>query len=212
MRTPRSLVLAVTAGSVTAAALTLVACGSTAVPDAAGSHPANSGTTSAPAASTSNGTRAAAGHPCLTSALKISLDTRAAGAAAGSSYVPLEFQNVSASPCTLPDFPLVSFAAGSAGPDIGQPAVQEHATRARAVRLAHGEFAHAWLQIVDAANYPASSCKPITAQGLRIGLAAAAPTSFVARATPACSQAPQGSSILAVFPVQAGRAARGTAP
>jgi hypothetical protein len=211
MRSSRSLVLAAAAGSVGVAALTLTACGSTAAPVAAGSNPPTASGATRPAASESSGAGAAS-QTCLTSELKIRLDTSAAGAAAGSSYVPLEFRNVSSRACTLPVYPTVSFAAGSAGPDIGKPAVQEHATQAQVLTLGPGQLAHAWLQIVAAGNYPASRCKPVTAQGLRVGLTTAASTSFIARAIPACAHSPQGTSILAVFPVQAGRATRGSVP
>jgi hypothetical protein len=144
--------------------------------------------------------------------LKISLDIGAAGAAAGSYYVPLELDNVSASACVLPGYALVSFAASSAGPDIGEPARHEDSSKARPLILGPGKVAHAWLQIVAAANYPPSRCKPVTAAGLRIGFGAAAGTSFVAHTIPACARAPLGDNILAVYPVQAGWARQGTAP
>jgi Protein of unknown function (DUF4232) len=195
MRTPRLLAVAAATGPLAIAALTAAGCNSTAA------GPQSTGATVTPAMSA-----------CSVSALRISLDMSAAGVAAGSSYVPLEFRNVSASACTLPGYPVVSFAASSAGPDIGKPANRENSGRARPLTLAPGRLAHAWLQIVAAANYAPSKCKPVTAAGLRVSFASAASTSFVAHAIPACSRAPLGGNILLVFPMQAGLARQGTAP
>jgi hypothetical protein len=41
----------------------------------------------------------------MPSAMKISLDAASYGVAAGSAYVPLEFENVSACPCSLRSYP-----------------------------------------------------------------------------------------------------------
>jgi Protein of unknown function (DUF4232) len=195
MRTPRSLAAAAAAGSLAIAALTAVGCGST---------------TAGPQASGAPVTPAV--RACPVSAVRISLETSAGGAATGSSYVPLEIKNVSASACALPGYPVVSFAASSAGPDIGKPASHEDSGPALPLTLAPGGLAHAWLQIVAAANYSPRKCKPVTAAGLRVSLSATASTSFVADAIPACARAPLGDSILLVYPVRAGLARRGTVP
>jgi hypothetical protein len=142
----------------------------------------------------------------------IRVDTSAAGVAAGSSLLPLEFHNISSRACTLPGYAAVSFAAGSAGPDIGTPAVQENSSSAAALVLQPGTFAHAWLQITDAANYPASACKPVTAGGLRVSFTTTTGSAFVPQHVTACARQPQDSTVLAVFPLQAGKAKRGTAP
>jgi hypothetical protein len=144
--------------------------------------------------------------------VKVSLDSAAAGVAAGSSFVPLEFANVSASPCLLPSYPGVTFASGAGGPAIGLPAVQQDTTAAQAVVLAPGQLAHSWLQIVAPANYPAPRCHPVTAQGLLVSLTSSGPVSFVADPGPACAQPPPGSAVLSVFPVRAGQPQRGTLP
>lgn len=210
MSTPRTvLTAAVPPLAMALCALALAGCGTRQAPAAAG--PSSAATASSPGA-TSTGS-ATASSVCQSSALKVSLRTTAAGVAAGSSLVPLEIENVSASSCTLPEYPDVSFASGSAGPDIGAPASRQHASRASALVLAPGTVAHAWLQIADVANYPASSCKPVTAHGLRVRFGSAAPATYIARAVQACAGAQHGSnSVLAVFPVQAGPARRGTAP
>jgi hypothetical protein len=185
MRPPRVLLVAAAIGLLAIGMLTTAGCGSAAT------------------ATTST---------CPTSALRISLDMNAAGVAAGSSFVPLEFRNVSARRCALPGYPLVSLADSSAGPGIAEPAVRADSSHAQRLILARGELAHAWLQIVAAANYPPSRCKPVTAGGLRVSLATTATASFVAHAIPACARAPAGNGIIIVFPVQAGRARQGTAP
>ena len=178
--------------------LAVAGCGTT-LPPAGGSQNSKSATSPATAA-------------CPRSALKIRVDTSAAGVAAGSSLLPLEFRNISSRPCTLPGYAAVSFAAGSAGPDIGTPAVQENSSSAPGLVLQPGTFAHAWLQITDAANYPASACKPVTAGGLRVSFATTTGSAFVPQRETACARQPQDATVLAVFPLQTGQAKRGTAP
>jgi Domain of unknown function (DUF4232) len=119
---------------------------------------------------------------------------------------------VSTGPCTLPNYPSVTFASGASGPAIGPPAVQQDTAAAQTVVLAPGQVAHSWLQIAAAASYPPASCQPVTAQGLLISLTSSAPASFVADSVPACAQQPSGSAVLSVFPVRAGQAQRGTVP
>jgi hypothetical protein len=78
--------------------------------------------------------------------------------------------------------------------------------------LAPGATAHAWLVIAAAANYPAGQCHPVTASGLRIQAPGQAGVSYVRHAFPACAATSlSGGSMLAVQPVQPGRAKRGTA-
>jgi hypothetical protein len=198
-------------------------CGSAAAPSGsrpggqAGGQADGHGTSDQVSASPSAGA-STAGQPgrtlaaCASSELKVTLDSAAAGSAAGSSYVPLEFTNASASACTLSGYPAVSFASGAGGPQIGTAAATERSTRAAVFTLAPGAVAHAWLQIADVASYPASTCKPVQASGLRVGFAGAQSAAFLPHAFQACGNATPGSSVLAVFPVQAGRASRGTAP
>ena len=189
-----------------ACALAVAGCGVRQVPAAgSASSPAASGTPSA-ARST------AAAGPCPSAALKVSLNTAAAGVAAGTSLIPLQFTNVSATACTLPEYPGVVLASGSAGPDIGAPAIRQQSGQAAVLVLAPSGVAHAWLQVQSVANYPASSCKPVTARGIRVTLPPAAGAAFLTEAVQACARKPAGTSTLAVFPVQAGPARRGSAP
>jgi hypothetical protein len=199
---------ALTAGLV--AAGLLAACGSVPAPGTAQPpRPHHSARQSPAAGGISPG---AAPVACREPTLQVTLDTGAVGVAAGSSYVPLQFRNASALPCTLTGYPAVEFAAGPAGAAIGAPAVAERSVPAETTTLAPGGDAHAWLQVLDVASYPARQCKPVTAAGLRISFAGTATRLYLARAFVTCASAPPGGQILAVFPVQAGQAQRGTAP
>ncbi len=176
------------------------------------------GSAAPPAASRSTGRSHATTPPapvvaaCTAAALRTTLDATAAGAAAGSTYVPLEFTNTSSRPCTVPRYPTVAFASTAAGPQIGTVAKAEDASHPGSLVLAPAGVAHAWLQIVSAANYPAARCKPEQAGGLRVAFGGSDTKAFVAHPFQACANAMHGRDVLAVFGVQAGMAKRGTAP
>jgi hypothetical protein len=221
---PPGVPIAAAAVVITAALAGLTACGSTepSAGQAAGSprastSPAASPTESSPASPAAGSRPAAALAECSVPALRVTLDGSAAGAAAGSSYVPLQFTNTSARSCTLPEYPAVAFASAAAGPPIGALATLAMGTpakgaRARTIVLARRAIAHAWLQIADTANYPAGSCQPVQAKGLLVSFAGTAPAAFLAHPFEACARTMRNSDVLAVFPVQAGRARRGTVP
>ncbi len=153
---------------------------------------------------------ASAGGACPASRLKVTLDIGAAGAAAGSTYYPIEFTNASAVSCRLDGYPDAWFGT-SAGRRIGAAADQDRGVTAHPVRLPPGATAHAWLQVTDAANYPAKACRPVIAHMLLIRPPGAASTSLVRRAFPACAAGMHGRGILSIQPVLPGRAARGSA-
>ncbi len=208
------LVRPIPAAALVATAILAAGCGSAAAPSA-GQAGAASGTSPAGTATSSPAT-AGGSKPatvaCATSELMVTLVSSAAGAAAGSSYVPLEFTNASGRSCTLAGYPAVAFASGTGGPQIGAAATAETSTHPATLVLAPGGVAHAWLQIVDVGNYPASTCKPVTAGGLRVGFSGTATAAFLAHPFQACAKTVHGSDVLAVFPVQAGAPQRGTAP
>jgi hypothetical protein len=209
------LVRPVPAAALAVTAILAAGCGSAAAPSggpagaASGTSPAGVATSS-PA--TAGGSKPATVAACATSELKVTLVSSAAGAAAGSSYVPLEFTNASGRSCTLAGYPAVAFASGTGGPQIGTAASAETSTHPATLVLAPGGVAHAWLQIVDVGNYPASQCKPVTAGGLRVGFSGTATAAFLAHPFQACAKAVHGSDVLAVFPLQPGAPRRGTAP
>jgi hypothetical protein len=103
---------------------------------------------------------------CATSGLVVWLDTQGDGTA-GSIYYTLEFTNFSAHACTLGGYPGVS-AVNLAGHQLGSAASRDHGTATRTITLAVGASATAVLRIVDAGNFPASTCQQTMAAGLRV--------------------------------------------
>lgn len=241
LRANRLFPSGVTAVIITAAAATavLAGCGSVAAPGgaAAATGTAGPGGTSGPGGTASpgdpdgtaspggqaglNGTVSASASAsasasgsaatCAAAGLRVQLDTAAAGVAAGTYYVPLEFTNTSGQPCLLTGYPAVAFTSGAAGQQIGSEAAVDRSVRTTDVLLSPGATAHAWLQVLDAANYPASKCHPVMAAGLRVVAPGTESASYLPHRVPACKTAISGSEILVVHPVQRGQAQRGTA-
>lgn len=87
-------------------------------------------------------------------------------AAAGSTYVTLEFTNQSGHTCTLTGYPGVS-ALDLRGHTLGSPGARDPST-ARVVRLANGATARAALRIVVAGNFPPAVCRRRAAAALRV--------------------------------------------
>jgi hypothetical protein len=108
---------------------------------------------------------AAAGGPCGTSALRLTLGP--AGAAAGHFYRPVIFTNISGASCTLYGYPGISFVATIGGKQIGAAAGRSPASK-RLVVLAPGGKAHALLDLLDVLNFPPSMCAPVTAHWLKV--------------------------------------------
>jgi len=105
---------------------------------------------------------------CATAGLKIKVDTSQGGAAAGSTYVPIDFTNTTSSTCTMFGYPGVSFVTGVPGSQIGRPAKRNPADQATMVTLAPGAVAHATLQVAEAGHYNPSDCKAVTAHWLKV--------------------------------------------
>jgi hypothetical protein len=118
------------------------------------------------------------------------------GAAAGSSYLPLEFTNVSRHSCHLVGYPGVS---AHTTRQLGSAAARTPEAVAR-VTLAPGATAHATLQIVDVGSYPPATCRPATATALRVY----PPNDFRSAIVPfrfrACASA--GPAFLRVTPIE----------
>lgn len=103
---------------------------------------------------------------CATSSLKVGPGV--SEGSAGSSYLVIDFTNVSRTTCTLYGYPGVSFAGGSPVHQLGAAATR-NATAPRAlVTLAPGATGNALLRITDAGNYSAAQCHPTAAQYLRV--------------------------------------------
>ena len=102
--------------------------------------------------------------PATTAGLRIWIGIGPGEQAAGSTYYPLEFTNVSGHTVTIRGFPGVS-AVNSRG-QLGSPAAWEHTAAPVTVRLASGATAHTTLRIVNARNF--GGLKTATATALKI--------------------------------------------
>ena len=122
-------------------------------------------TTTATSSATSTSTSTAgAAAACATSALKISQS--APNGYAGGVIVTLGFTNASGATCTLYGYPGVSLVS-SAQTQIGL-AAKRSGTAVKLITLAPGATASASLQIVDALNFPSTTCDPVKAAYLRV--------------------------------------------
>ena len=147
---------------------------------------------------------------CAPSWLKMTVDASAAGSAAGSTYYPIDFSNVSATRCRLDGYPAAWFGT-AAGQRIGAAAAWDSQARTRPVILPPGATAHSWLQVTDAANYPARKCHPVTARMLFVSAPGVAAARRIRHAFLTCARAIPGHDILRVQPVLPGPGNRGTA-
>ena len=139
-------------------------------PAASGSTPAASPSTPAASSNTpavATPSSSAPGTPaCATSALEVKLGS--SDGYAGGVYVTIDFTNTSGSTCTLFGYPGVSLVTGPPYKQIGLAAKRSTSTPKKLVTLAAGATANAQLQIVDALNFPSTSCGPTKATALKI--------------------------------------------
>jgi hypothetical protein len=145
-------------------------------PTSAGSTSAASPTAPASGATSSSGNTSAVTSPsspasagasaCPTSSLQVKLGV--AQGYAGGVYEVIDFTNTSGSPCTLYGYPGVSLVSGPPYTQIGLAAKRSTSSARKLVTLAPGATANALLQIVDALNYPSSTCGPTKATALKI--------------------------------------------
>jgi hypothetical protein len=155
------------AASIAAAGM-LVGCGSSASPSASKTVTVTvtASPPSAPASSQPVPSPTPSGPPgCATAVLKAALG-RGSGAA-GSVYYPVDFTNTSASACSLYGYPGVSFVTASGG-QVGAAATEDPVYPRQLVTLAPGSTAHAELQVLDAHNYPPSTCSPVAVHRLKV--------------------------------------------
>ena len=195
-----------------AVAVLAAACGLQQTPHAGRSHhpPA---TVTPPTSRTPRTSRSphAVVTACTMSQIQVRLDTRSAGVAAGSSYIPLDFTNIGPATCTLAGFPQVSVATSSTGKQLGAAATLDRSAAAQQMVLSAGQSAHIWLRLVDVANIPAAQCDPVAAAGLRVSLPGQRPGTFVARSMTTCAKPVTGTDVLTVEPFRPGAARPGTA-
>ena len=135
---------------------------------------------------------------CATSQLRVTLGN--GQGAAGSVIYSLQFQNTGQSACTLFGNPGVSLVASQSGPQLGAAATFVNHSQAATVNLAPGATASAALQIVDAGNFPESSCDETPAAGLLVYPPGQTASLFVAQGgLRACRDS--GAQLLQVGPV-----------
>lgn len=215
--------LALTAAGAVVTAGLLTGCGSTQAPQptstSAGRTASSHQTQQAGAGSSVSASAAPSTVPglggltvCQSAALKVTVDTSQAGGAAGSAYYPVNFTNTSGAPCGLYGYPAMSFvtADGNAGQQIGAAAQRDPAFGDLSVRLPADGVAHAWLQIAQAGNYPASACQPMTAHWLRVFPPGDTAASYVGVSFSACASA--SAPLLTVTPVRSGQGVQGVTP
>jgi hypothetical protein len=208
----------------TAAAMVslLAACASASTP-AAGSTPAGGAATShqsagaagsaSPAASPASSAPGLDGlAACQSASLQVTVNAGAAGAAAGSTYIPVDFTNTSSSACGMYGYPGVSFvtAGSGAGTQVGAAAQEDPTFGKLTVRLAPGGSAHAWLQVATAGNFPSASCQPQTVNWLKVFPPDQTVAIYVNHSFDACAS--QGTPVLFVMPVRTGQGVRGVTP
>jgi hypothetical protein len=108
-----------------------------------------------------------AASPCTSAQLKLKLGS--GDGAAGHVYYPLVFTNVSGTACTLRGYPGVSSLTGRNGRQLGAAAARESGHKAKTVTLkARSGKATATLDVVNADNFDAHSCRPERAAGFRV--------------------------------------------
>ena len=87
---------------------------------------------------------------------------------AGGTYVVIDFTNTSGATCTLFGYPGVSLVSGPPYAQIGLAAKRTNTAPVKQITLAPNATANALLQIVDALNFPASTCSPTKSTNLRV--------------------------------------------
>jgi hypothetical protein len=149
---------------------------------------------------------------CQSGSLRVSVNTALAGAAAGSTYYPVDFTNTSGSACAMFGYPGVSFvtAGSGSGTQVGAAAQENPAFGKLAVRLDPGGVAHAWLQVGTAGNFPETACKPQTVEWLKVFPPDQTVAVYVSHSFDACAS--MGAPLLFVMPVRTGLGVRGVQP
>ena len=205
----RALPRMIAAAALGGAAVAIAACGSTASPAAAPAPtktvtvPSSQPASTAPATPTTSASPTPAGPPpCPTSALKASVGS--GNGAAGSTYYPLDFTNVSGAACSLFGYPGVSFVTGTGGSQIGRVASRNPAVASKLVAITPGSTAHATLQVVNAMNYPGAECHLVTAHTMKIFPPNQTAPIYLSFTAPACSGHAKAVHILAIEAVQSG--------
>lgn len=188
-------------GSATTPATTATPGGGTGTAGAGSTSTSGAGSTGTSGAG-GTGTSAAGGGTARCATSSLALRQGASQGAAGSTFIELDFTNVSHAACTLYGYPGVSFTGGAAhATQIGVAASENGATARQLVTLAPGAVAGAELRIVDARNYPIASCNTVTAHYLRVFPPNQLAPLYLALTSATCSNS---TAILTVSAVRAG--------
>ncbi len=176
------------------AAVLATGCGSSSSTTAAGNSPSAPAASSAPAPSPSSAAAPAGSpspvptgpQPCPTRSLQVKLGV--GQGTAGSVYTTIDFTNISSVTCTLYGYPGVSLQTARPLHQIGKPAKENPLTPRKLVTLQPQTTANALLQIVDAGNYPASTCGPATAHYLQVYPPNQTTPTYIKFSTQACTK------------------------
>jgi hypothetical protein len=200
-------------------AISLAACGSgsglASPPLSPSSTPKTSGTSNPSVTSSASPavTTSPSATQCPSSALRVTIGTNEGSAAAGTSYVPVDFTNTSSQSCVLYGYPGVSFVTGPGGSQIGNAASRVTTFGPVTVSLAKGASAHAWLGVADAGNFPVSICHPVTAHWLKIFPPDQFTALYTGYTTQACSaKITNGATPLTIFTIRSGLGVAGHVP
>jgi len=156
---------------------------------------ASEASASAPATPTTPDAASPAGTPsaapagpsaCPTRSLQVKLGV--GQGTAGSTYTTIDFTNISNVTCTLYGYPGVSLQTARPLHQIGKPAKENPATPRQLVTLQPQTTANALLRIVDAGNYPASACGPVTSHYLQVYPPNQTAAAYIKYATQTCSK------------------------
>jgi len=150
------------------------------------------------------------GLACSQADVRLRIDLRSAGVAAGTEYLPLDFTNVSRLRCALTGLPTVTATTGAGGRRVGSAAVADGSNGDPLV-LPAGGSAHLWLRLAETANLPPASCRPTRAAGFRVTLPGQDRAVFVRHPMITCARRVPGTDVLMIEPLRSGLARPGTA-
>jgi hypothetical protein len=126
--------------------------------------------------------------------------------AAGHIGLIIVFTNTSTRACTMYGYPGVSFVTGPTGSQINEPAQRSPAQGSPTlVPLPPGGKAHASLLLVNVANYPTNTCKPVQAAGLRVYPPDDTTALYTSSPQQICTT--NGTGTAQIYPIQTGASA-----
>jgi hypothetical protein len=172
---PAFAAAALAAGCATSSTVTVTAppatSSSAASAPAATSAPATSAPAVAPTpsvASSGGNTPAAQGAAAGCQGRYLRADVGQSQGAVGSTFQVITFTNLNNVPCTLYGYPGVSLANGTPVTQVGAAADRDRTSAPTRVTLQPQGVASVTLRIVQALNFPTSTCKPVATTWLQI--------------------------------------------